>query len=88
MMTADQIAGMSAEEHSAWIESLDEDEAIVLHTPVGFRYMLVAIADVKVVLSKKIPAEYRLKFLEFLKGHEDMFTAEAIAAVEPFNDEA
>lgn len=58
------------------------DHEIVMRTPPGYRYTLVAIAIVKWFLSHDIPAEFRLKFLEFL-DHAKEFTPEAIAAVDP-----
>lgn len=87
MMIDKQIGELSCEERRAWIDSLNEDQTIILHTPIGLRYVLVTIAEVKWFLSTEIPAEYRLKFLEFIDRHTDMFTAEALALVEPMNAE-
>jgi hypothetical protein len=87
MMTGDGISKLSDEERDAWLKSLSEDENIILHTPIGLRYILVSIAEVKWFLSEDIPAEYRLKFLEFIDSHTDLFTPEAIALVEPMNAE-
>jgi hypothetical protein len=87
MMTDKQIGEFSNEDRGAWIASLNEDETIILHTPIGYRYVLVSIAEVKWFLKETIPAEYRLKFLEFIDSHADMFTPEAIALLDPMNDE-
>lgn len=83
MMTEKQIHELSPDAHQAWIDGMSEDEKIILHTPVGYRYVLVSLAEVKWFLSTEMPAEYRLKFLEFIDSHADMFTPEAIAAVDP-----
>jgi hypothetical protein len=83
MTTEKQLSEMSTDERIAWTASLNEDERVILHTPIGLRYVLVSVAEVKWFLSHDIPAEYRLKFLEFIDSHTDLFTPEAYALVEP-----
>jgi len=60
------------------------DADIITHVTPGARYTIVAISVTKWYLSKDIPAEFRLQFLEFLdRQTKDLFTPEAIAAVDP-----
>jgi hypothetical protein len=87
MVSNARISELSSEERAAWMASLNEDETIILHTANGRRYVLVAIAECKWFLSHTIPAEYRLKFLEFIDRHTDLFTPEALALLEPMNNE-
>jgi hypothetical protein len=60
-------------------------------TPCGYKYTLVVISEIKRTLAEKIPAEYRLKFLEYLdKWAADdgrtWLTSEMIAAIKPMCD--
>jgi hypothetical protein len=72
---------------SEGIEELCIDQCI----PCGYKYTLVVISEIKRTLAEKIPAEFRLKFLEHLdKWAADdgrtWLTAEMIAAIEPMCD--
>jgi hypothetical protein len=78
--------GRTYAEHVAWIDSLNADETLILHTPVGYRYTLVEISDLKRVLQVEIPAEFRLRFLEFLDRQSAEWGAETIASIAPMCD--
>ena len=61
----------------------------MVNCPPGDRWTLIAISENKRWLSTNIPAEIRLRILEFFDRCTDNFlTAEAIAQVEPMCDEA
>jgi hypothetical protein len=61
----------------------------MVNCPPGYRWTLIAISENKRWLSTNIPAELRLRMLEFFDRCTDSFlTAEAIAQVEPMCDEA
>jgi hypothetical protein len=88
MITAEQIDRQSGDERSAWLASLNEDENAIVHCAVGHRWTLVVISETKRLLSMNLPAEHRLRFLEFLDGCTDNFlTVEAISLIEPICDE-
>jgi hypothetical protein len=61
-------------------------------TPNGYKYTLVMVSATKRMLAQKIPAEFRLKYLEHLDRmtarDSPWLTAEMIAAVEPACDKA
>lgn len=82
-MTDDDLHAMTEAERDAWTASLSADEQVILHTPIGYRYILVAIAEIKYWLTRETPAEFRLRLLQFLEGQADMFTPEAISIIEP-----
>jgi hypothetical protein len=89
MITAEQIYRQSHDERCAWLDSLNDDESAIVHTPVGHRWTLVVISEIKRMLLGNIPTEHRLRFLEFLDRCTDTFlTAEAAAGIEPMCDEA
>ena len=60
--------------------------------PPGHLYMFVSISLIKRVLAEDIPAEYRLKFLEYLdkmtayESSASWLNADMIAAIEPMDD--
>jgi hypothetical protein len=87
MVTSEQISKFSDEQRDAWMASLTEDESVILRAPPGHRYTLAAISEVKWFLAQKIPDDYRLRFLEFLERHADLFSVAAIAQLEPMPDE-
>src|SRR5260221_7092564 len=89
MITDEQIGQQSSEERHAWLDSLNDDETAIVHTPVGHRWTLVVISETKRLLLMELSAAHRLRFLEFLDHCTDTFlTTEAIAAIEPICDEA
>jgi len=88
MMTRDELAQLSSDERSAWLDSLSDDEDLVASTPPGYRYTLVVLSEAKRALLSDLPSEHRLKILEHLDRRTDTFTAEAIAQIEPMCDEA
>ena len=89
MITSEQIGRQSSDERIAWLDSLNGDESAIVHTPVGHRYTIVIISEIKRRLLQPLSAAHRLRFLEFLDSHTDLvLTAEAIAAIEPMCDEA
>jgi len=81
-------SGRTHAEHSAWIESMNDDEKALLYTPVGQRYTLVLISVIKRWLQAELEAKYRLRLLEFLDRCSGTFTREAISQIEPMCDEA
>jgi hypothetical protein len=89
MITSEQINRQSSDERIAWLDSLNEDENAIVHTPVGHRYTLVIISETKRLLAMNLSAEHRLRFLEFLDNCTDnVLTAETISIIEPMSDEA
>ena len=89
MITSEQIGRQSSEERGAWLGSLNDDESTIVHVPVGHRSTMVVISETKRLLSMKLSAEHRLRFLEFLDSCTDTFlTAEAVSIIEPMSDEA
>src|SRR5260370_38083653 len=89
MITSEQIGRQSSDERIAWLDSLNDDESTIVHTPVGHRYTIVIISEIKRRLLQPLSAVHRLRFLEFLASHTDLvLTAEAIAAVEPVSGDA
>jgi hypothetical protein len=87
MMTAEKIRELSPAEHSVWTAYLRVDETLILHTSIGLRYTLVLLSISKRFLSQTIPADCRLRFLEWMDRRSDTFSKEAIALIEPMNDE-
>jgi hypothetical protein len=89
MITHDEIDRQSHEERCAWLDSLNDDESAIVHTPVGHRWTLVVISETKRLLSMNLSAEHRLRFLEFLDNCTDNFlTAESISIITPMCDQA
>jgi hypothetical protein len=80
--------GRTHAEHCAWLDSLNDDETAIVHTPVGHRYTLVIISEAKRMCLMDLSAEHRLRFLEFLDRCTDIFAADAIAQIKPMCDEA
>jgi hypothetical protein len=78
--------GRTYAEHVAWIDSLNADEKLILHAPVGWRYTLIVISDLKRMLASEIPTQYRLRFLEFLDKHSAEWPPEIIAIIAPMCD--
>src|SRR5258708_7190455 len=88
IITSEQIGRQSSDERCAWLDSLNDDENAIVHTPIGHRWTLVVISETKRLLSMKLSAEHRLRFLEFLDSCTDNFlTAEAISIIDPICDE-
>jgi hypothetical protein len=76
--------GRTYAEHCAWIDSLNDDESLIMHCPTGYRYTLVFVSIVKMLLAEEMPQAYRLRFLEWLdKCGDQWLSADAIAAVQP-----
>lgn len=88
MISKAQMDAMSQDERIAWIDSLKGDDHVIVHTPVGWRYTLALMTIAKRFLRQNIPADCRLRFLEFIDGQSDTFSVEAIAQLEPAGDEA
>jgi hypothetical protein len=51
MITDRQIDQQSGEERTAWLNSLDADQSLIVHCPTGHRYTLVFVSIVKGVLA-------------------------------------
>jgi hypothetical protein len=84
MMTNEQLKGLSEQERSAWLDSMNEDERAIAFSAVGRRYTLVFISLVKNILAEELPAEYRLRFLQWLdRRNEPWESPQIIAAIEP-----
>lgn len=79
---------MNEEEHRAWLESLSEDESLVVQTPVGYQWLMLNAAYCKRVLQEKeISVGTRLRVLEGLNKITDLyFTLEMLAAIQPMSD--
>jgi hypothetical protein len=79
---------MNQEEHRAWLESLSEDESLVMQTPVGYQWLMLNAAYCKRVLQEKeISVGTRLRLLEGLNKLTDLyFTLEMLAAIQPMSD--
>jgi hypothetical protein len=88
MITEVQLDSMSQDERCTWLDSLEGDDRVIVYAPIGNRYTLVILTVALRFLQQRIPADCRLKFLEFIDGHSDMFSVEAIAQLEPACDEA
>jgi hypothetical protein len=78
--------GRTHAQHCAWLDSLNADEKLIVHTPVGYRYTLVIISDAKRMLQAELPAEFRLQCLEFLDRQSAHWGAETIASIAPLCD--
>ena len=88
MMTSEQIHAMPDEARRAWLDSLQGDEKEIMNCSTGHKYTLVFISLVKNLLTKEMPANYRLRFLEWLNDCADArLTPEIIALVEPMCDD-
>ena len=75
------------EKHSAWLDSLSDDDKLVVHTPSGYQHMLLMAAYAKRGLQYEMPAGKRLQLLEKLNGLTDnYFTPEMLAIIEPMSD--
>lgn len=75
--------------HSAWLDSMDEDEDMVVHTPVGWRAQLIIVAVTKnLLLTCPMPDSERLKHLESLEriSAAGYTTAAQVAATAPASE--
>jgi hypothetical protein len=89
MITSEQIGRQSSNERGAWLDSLNDDETAIAHTPAGHRWTLVVISETKRLLLMDLSAAHRLRFLEFLDHCTGTFlTAEAVSIIDPMCDEA
>jgi hypothetical protein len=79
---------MSAEEHSAWWDSLSDEQKMIAYVPSGYKHILLAIALTKRVLTTcKMKAGEKLQVLEKLNGLTDGYiTPEMLAMIEPMSD--
>lgn len=77
----------SQQDHSAWRESMSEEEKLIGNTPTGYWYDLVNISQVKRLLQYDMPQDLRLRFLEVMNKHvKGLLTVEAMQRVEPACD--
>ena len=73
--------------HCAWLDSLNADQNLIVHAPVGHRYTLIVISELKRMLTAEtLPTVARLRFLEFLADLSDVWPPEIIASIEPMCD--
>ena len=78
-----------SEDTSAWHETLNDDDRVVVHTPPGYWLDLVLISKIKRLLQDPTPLDYRVKFLNWLERQpHGILNIEAIKAVEPACDTA
>lgn len=84
-MNDEQIDRMSADEKSAWIETLSDDEWKILWAPAAGKYGLVLAAQIKSLLLKPgATAHSRMNLLQALHRIPDSFvSADAIATIAP-----
>jgi hypothetical protein len=88
MMANEQLKGLSDQERSAWLDSMNEDETAIVGCAVARRFTLVFISLVKNLLAGELPTEYRLKFLQWLdRRNEPWESPQVIAAIEPMCDD-
>jgi len=85
-MSAIYHNGNTYDEHSAWLASLSADEALIVHSPIGYLYTLVFLSELKRILKSEMPTKYRLRFLEFIDSRSDEWPPEIIAILEPMCD--
>jgi hypothetical protein len=79
--------GRTYAEHCAWLNSLNADQNLIVHSPVGHRYTLVIISELKrMLMAETLPTGARHRFLEFLNDHSDVWPPEIIASIEPMCD--
>jgi hypothetical protein len=75
------------DKHAAWLDSLSDDDRLVVHTPVGYQHLMLWAAYVKRALQGDMKAGKRLRLLERLNSITDWyFTPEMLAAIEPMCD--
>jgi hypothetical protein len=75
--------------HRAWYDSLTGDDLLIVHTPSGHQWNMIAASLGKRALQRKMDAGLRLRLLECLNGMVDLnFTADMLAIVEPMCDTA
>jgi len=79
---------MDDEQRRRWIDSLSEDEQILLHVPPGYRFAFITAALTKRALATDgIKVGDRLHLLEKLNGLTDRyFTADILAMSEPMSN--
>jgi hypothetical protein len=84
------LNGRTYAQHCAWIDAMSPDEKLILHCPIGDRYLLVMVSITKRWLMEKMPDQERLKLLEHLDKMTQLhwLTHEHIAAIEPMCDQA
>jgi hypothetical protein len=85
-VTNDHLGAMSQDERIAWLDSMDDDESLVVHMPPGHWHSLVMAAYFKrALLGSRMPADVRLRLLEALDGMADGISVShaVVAAVQP-----
>jgi hypothetical protein len=77
------------QDHSAWQKTWNDDERLLAYTPPGYWSELVGISQAKRLLQQEMPADLRLRFLEYLdKSVHGHLTLEAMQRVQPACDTA
>lgn len=88
MIAEQQINQQSGEERCAWLNSLNDEENLIVHCPTDHRYTLIFVSIVKRALVGEMSSAYRIRFLEWLKKCGDRWLSpDMVAAVEPMCDE-
>ena len=90
MIAANDIDKMTSDEHSAWLDSLSDDDRMIVFMPEGYLSELIIISQLKRALATEgATVAERMEFLEGLSGlAREPLTAEAVAAVAPACDAA
>lgn len=85
--TPTQLEHMTEQERIVWT-GITDDERLVLHTPVGYRYTMVLVALTKRILTTyELSVGDRLRMLEAINSFVDnVFTEAALAAIAPASD--
>ena len=80
--------GRSYEEHCAWIDALEGEEWLMVHTPRGHLLSIACVSNFKYALMNfEMSADERLKCLNGISSMVfGCVTEEAIAAIEPACD--
>jgi hypothetical protein len=91
-VTNGQLEKMTQDDRSAWLDSMDDDEELVARCPSGTWHELIMAAYFKhALLDVPMPANERLRFLEFLDDMPNppnpcaLVTREVVAAIKPAN---
>ncbi|HEY8336715.1 MAG TPA: hypothetical protein VIQ05_23225 [Tardiphaga sp.] len=80
--------GRTYEQHSAWLASLEGDEKLIVHVPIGHLFSLAVVAGLKwALITLKMSAEDRLRVLDGIETCVyGPVTHEALAAIEPADE--
>lgn len=85
MISDAQLKAMTAEEHSAWLGGLSDDERLVVYCPLGHRYIILIVSHIKrALVTLEMSIGTRLELLEGLHRLVGAgFSADDLAMIEP-----